>query len=118
MFRGATLAVAFLTLVAGCSEAPPDSFSLSVEMRNDEDLYVVVANMTENNYNQCIIVLNSREGGFRLAEYVALPALDDAAFLVDEFRNAAGNSPFGIEDALVQCMRPNIVETIRVSSRG
>jgi hypothetical protein len=117
--------LATTAVVCGCTQQldAPNTISIEVVYRaeyqsaltlNGADSWsLLVTNDTGIEYGGCLFAVNSQEGGF-----VALPARTVASGVAvqvsrEAFANTGGNSPAVVEDVLLQCSSPGLVEVTR-----
>lgn len=110
-FKGRRLAalVLFALAVAACGDARA-GWRASVDARQ----LVIVA---PEHFSDCLVVLNSAEGGFHRVGTVDLPAGTPTAIALDEFTDARQRPVRDVRDALVQCRDPQLVRRLPVQVR-
>lgn len=100
--KGAALSGALLLCLGACSgNQGPSNDGWQFQRASDH-----VAITAEAEHSDCLVVVNSAEGGFRRTGSLTFPAGVAVSFSPDEFTNSAGYSPGLIEDVLIQCFEP------------
>lgn len=100
--RGAAFGCALFLCLGACSGQPRPSSDGWRLQRTGEGVTIVA----DASYEDCLVAINSVDGGYRRAGSVAFPAGDSVSFRPGEFTNSAGRSPGVIDDVLVQCFAP------------
>lgn len=98
-----------LALMSACDA--PDELIFSVETaESNSGGVLIVANASAAMYSECTIALNSADGGFRDFELFSLGPSESHISPLVNFQNQRREFPLVVQDALVRCSAPYIVE--------
>lgn len=102
---GAAYSCALFLCLGACSRQSGPSTDGWLFERTREGITVTA----DEPHADCLVAINSMEGGFRRTGSVDFPAGEGVPFHPREFTNSLGDSPGLIENVLVQCFDPSRV---------